>query len=128
MPRARTPLMKAAATGRAVHDPKRFKLRREPVVTQPLGPPPKWMKGKGQMEAWNTFARDLPWLNRSHRAFVSIASEMQGRIIVGEELPVSGYNLLRICLGQLGATPTDSSKVSMPDDESTGEDPSKQYF
>jgi hypothetical protein len=86
------------------------------------------MTGKGQIEAWRTFANELPWLNRSHRAIVSIAAEMQGRIIVGEELPVSGYNLLRICLGQLGATPVDASRIALPGDAKSDDDPSRKYF
>jgi hypothetical protein len=41
MPRNRVPLPKARATGRTLHDPKRFKNRKEPVVKDPLGKPPK---------------------------------------------------------------------------------------
>jgi hypothetical protein len=54
MPRARTPLAKAKATGRTIKDPKRFKDRKEPVVKDPLGDPPKWMKRAEQKEAWRT--------------------------------------------------------------------------
>jgi hypothetical protein len=40
MPRNRVPLAKAKATGRTLHDPKRFKDRKEPVVKDPQWPQP----------------------------------------------------------------------------------------
>jgi hypothetical protein len=43
------------------------------------------MKKASQLEA-QTFADELPWLNHSHRALVSIAAEIRGRLIAGEEL------------------------------------------
>jgi hypothetical protein len=127
MARPRTPLAKAKATGRVQHDPKRFAGRNEPGSNGPLGTPPAWMKKKEQLEAWETFADELPWLNRSHRALVGIAAEIRGRLIAGEEVSVQFLNLLRQCLGQMGATPADASKVSMPDDDEI-EDPSAKYF
>jgi hypothetical protein len=127
MPRPRTPLAKANATGRILHDPKRFKNRKEPTSNGPLGPPPKWMKKASQLEAWKTFADELPWLNHSHRALVGIACDIRGRLIAGEDLSVNGLNLLRLCLGQMGATPVDSSKVTLPDKEEE-KDPADKYF
>jgi hypothetical protein len=35
--------------------------------------------------------------------------------------------LLRQCLGQMGATPADASKIQIPEDE-TRDDPSAKYF
>jgi hypothetical protein len=129
MPRPRTPLAKAIATGRVLHDKKRFKDRREPPSQGPLGKPPKWIKRPTQIEAWNTFADELPWLNRSHRAIVAIASEIHGKLIAGEEVSVNGLNLLRLCLSQMGGTPVDASKITLPDDDDgDSEDPSKKYF
>jgi hypothetical protein len=127
MPRNRVPLAKAKATGRTLHDPKRFKNRKEPVVKEPLGDPPKWMTDKFQREAWKTLASEIPWLNSSHRAIVSIASQVFGKQIAGEEISVNALNLLRLCLSQMGATPTDSSKITVPDEEDD-EDPSAKYF
>jgi hypothetical protein len=83
MPRPRTPLAKAKATGRTLHDPGRFKNRKEPTVKDPLGKPPKWMKDVSQIEAWQTLASEIPWLNSSHRAIVSIASQ-----VFGKQMPV----------------------------------------
>src|ERR1700753_3466405 len=98
MARARTPLAKAKATGRTLHDKKRFAGRSEPVVKDPLGPPPKWMTNKHQREAWETLASEVPWLNNSHRAIVSIAAEVLGKQIAGEEMGMNSLNLLRLCL------------------------------
>jgi hypothetical protein len=128
MPRARTPKAKAVATGRVLHDPKRFEGRNEPTVDRPLGDPPSYMKTDAQIEAWNAFADELGgWLNRSHRALVGIASEIRGRQIAGEEVGVKALSLLRQCLGQLGATPSDVSKVTMPAEKPKG-DPADKYF
>ncbi|MGY3588516.1 hypothetical protein ACVIGB_002525 [Bradyrhizobium sp. USDA 4341] len=129
MPRPRTPLAKASATGRILHDPKRFKARKDPPSKGPLGKPPKWIKSAPQIEAWNTFADELPWLNHSHRALVEIASEIRGRQITGEELSVNALNLLRLTLGQMGGTPVDASKITLTDDgQGDNDDPSKKYF
>jgi hypothetical protein len=127
MPRPRTPLAKAKATGRTLHDPKRFENRKEPKSTGPLGSPPKWMTNPGQREAWETFADELPWLNHSHRSLVGIASEIRGKLISGDEVSVNGLNLLRLCLGQMGATPVDSSKITLPEQEDEP-DPADKYF
>jgi hypothetical protein len=127
MPRPRTPLAKAKATGRTLHDPGRFKNRKEPPPNGPLGKPPKWMKGPTQIEAWNTFADELPWLNRSHRALVGIASDIRGKLMAGDDLSVNALNLLRLTLGQMGATPVDSSKITVPEEEDD-EDPAAKYF
>jgi len=128
MPRPRTPLAKAKATGRTLHDKKRFSGRNEPVVKDPLGKTPKWMKNASQIEAWQTLASEIPWLNGSHRAIVSIAAQLLGKLIANEEISVNGLNLLRLCLSQMGATPTDSSKISLPEQEEDDEDPSAKYF
>jgi hypothetical protein len=127
MPRPRVPLIKAQTTGRTLRNPKRFKNRTEPTGLGPLGPPPKFLKTASQKEAWNTFATELFWLNSSHRALVGIASDIRGRQIAGEEVGVKALNLLRMILNSMGATPSDASKVSMPD-EGGPEDPAAKYF
>jgi len=122
-------LAKAKATGQDKNHASRFKDRREPQSKGkgPLGKPPKWMVRKHQLEAWQTFSDEVPWLNHSHRALVGIASEIRGRLIAGEEVSVNGLNLLRLCLGQMGATPVDSSKIALPEDKDDA-DPSDKYF
>jgi hypothetical protein len=115
------------ATGQTLNHATRYASRKEPTSNGPIGEPPRWMKNPSQREAWQTFADELPWLNQSHRSLVGIASEIRGRLIAGEEVSVNGLNLLRLCLGQLGATPVDSSKITLPDEEAV-EDPSAKYF
>jgi hypothetical protein len=127
MPRPRVPLIKAETTGRTLRNPKRFKDRKEPTGLGPLGAPPKFLKTPSQIEAWNTFSDELPWLNKSHRALVGIASDIRGRLIAGEDVGVKALNLLRMILGSMGATPSDASKVRMPEDEMP-DDPSSKYF
>ena len=101
--------------------------RKEPTGLGPLGAPPKFLKTPSLIEAWNTFSDELPWLNKSHRGLVAIGSDIRGRLIAGEDVGVKALNLLRMILGSRGATPSDASKVKMPDDEEP-DDTSKKYF
>ncbi|WFT94377.1 hypothetical protein QA633_40010 [Bradyrhizobium barranii] len=85
------------------------------------------MKKASEREAWQTLADELPWLNRSHRILVAMASGLLARQIEGEEVGVKALNLLRMMLNSMGATPSDASKVQMPVDE-TPDDPAAKYF
>lgn len=126
MARPRTPKAKAAATGQAAVRRKKFEERHEPEVADDLGQPPAWMPEK-QQEAWRIIAAEIPWLNSSHRALVEIASYVRGRLMAGEDVGVQALNLLRQCLGQMGATPADASKAgAKPNGED--KDPADQYF
>jgi hypothetical protein len=80
------------------------------------------MKKKEQLDAWKTFRDEIPWLNKSHRCLVEIACIARADLISGAGLNVRSLNLLRQCLGQMAATPTDASKVTLPDD-AEGKDP-----
>lgn len=120
MARPRTPVAKAKTEARDTINAGRFKNRKEPVVDQPLGDPPDWIQDTAATKArtaWNTFAAEIPWLNQSHRSFIEIASNIRGRLMVGSEVGVQALNLLRQCLGQMGATPADASKITVSDDE-----------
>jgi len=108
----------------ACFDP--YRNRAEPQVKAPLDDPPKWMNAK-QKVAWNVFRREIPWLNKSHRSLVEIASFLRASVMAGDEMSVNSLNLLRQCLGQMGATPADASKVTLPDSEESN-DPSDKYF
>jgi hypothetical protein len=99
---------------------------RESIQRPQRTKPPKWMMKASQIEAWEAFVDELPWLNLTP-CIVGIACEMRGCIIDSEELSVNGYNLLRLCLGQMAATPVDSSKITLPDDKHDA-DPSDKYF
>jgi hypothetical protein len=56
-----------------------------------------------------------------------MASDILGRLIDGEEVGVKALNLLRMMLNSMGATPSDASKVKMPDECDPG-DPAAKYF
>lgn len=131
MARPRTPKAKAEVTGRTKRDPKRFEERAEPRVSQLLGDPPEWFT-EIQVKAWDQFKKELFWLDYSHRALLEIASAIRARLMLpsadGQEVGVQALNLLRQCLGQMGATPADASKVKLPDGEGGPEDPADKYL
>ena len=127
MARPRTPKAKAAVTGRDQHDKGRFKERNEPESGGPLGAPPTWLvdtKNCAARSAWLLFQREIPWLTESHRMLVGMASKIQGRLMVPQEedVGVQQMNLLRQMLGQMGATPADASKVTLPDAKDDDDD------
>ncbi|MCX2696708.1 hypothetical protein [Ochrobactrum chromiisoli] len=119
MARPRTPRAKAAVEASDKKNPQRFKNRTDAKADGPLGNPPAWLKDTPELKAkaaWKLFEKDLPWLNQSHRTLVGMASNIQGRIMAGQEVGVQAMNLLRQMLGQMGATPADASKVATADD------------
>ncbi len=119
MAKPRTPLAKARTEARDKKDPQRFKARSEPAGVEPLGPPPSWIKDTADnkaLSAWKALVKRIPWLNSSHEPLLAIASNTYGRLIAGQEVGVQALNLLRQCLGSMGATPADASKVAIPDD------------
>jgi len=125
MARPRTPRAKAAVEASDKKNPKRFKDRKEPSANDPLGAPPKWIVDTDTMKArsaWELFRKEIPWLTESHRMLVGMASNIQGRIMAGQDCGVQALNLLRQMLGQMGATPADASKITVPDDEDEKDD------
>jgi hypothetical protein len=106
--------------GRHIVHPERHKRRNEPTAGE-LGDAPKWMT-EAQAEAWEDFAAEAPWLNFSHRALVEIASIIRARLTSGEECGIQALGLLRLCLGQMGMTPTDASKINWAPDEDDEDD------
>jgi hypothetical protein len=114
MARPRTPSTKARVEGRHLINAGRYK-RNEPTADA-IGDPPKWLT-EPQAVAWREFAGELPWLNRSHRGLVEIASIVRARLQSGEEVGTKALSLLRLCLGSMGATPADASKVSWAPEE-----------
>lgn len=118
MARPRNPLGKAKTEGRDKINAGRFKDRKEPDAKGPLGKPPTWLKDTEQSKAksaWLLFEREIPWLTESHRMLVGMAATIQGRLMAGQEVGVQSLNLLRQMLGQMGATPADASKITVPD-------------
>jgi hypothetical protein len=125
MPRPRVPLDRARITGADVTNPGRFADRSDPK-TMPLGDPSDWMGGE-QRIAWNMFRVEVPWFMESDRVLVEIAACLRARLMTGEDVGVSALNQLRMCAAQIGATPVDRSKVSVPDEPSE-DDPVDRYF
>lgn len=125
MARPRIPRAKAKLEARDKINAGRFKDRKEPKVSDVLGDPPSWLvdtKTNKARQAWLAISRDIPWLNSSHRILVATASSIYGRMMAGEECGVQALNLLRQCLGSMGATPSDASKVTLPDDDEEADD------
>ena len=119
MPRPRTPLAKARLTGADRKDPGRYRSRAEPPASgRPLGPPSGYLPAAA-MEAWGTFADELPWLTHEDRAAVEVASLMRARVMAGrtDDLPAAFWAAYRSTLAALGATPTDRSRVHQPPTE-----------
>src|SRR4051794_16888410 len=124
MARSRTPLHLAAITGAIKRPPARFKGRSDPK-TAPIGAAPDWMDDN-QRAAWNLFRAEVSWLAEADRGLVEVAACIRGRLIAGEQVGVPSLTLLRQCLGQMGATPADRSKVDVA--EEPDDDPAREFF
>jgi hypothetical protein len=56
-----------------------------------------------------------------------MACGLLARQMAGDEVGVKALNLLRMMLNSMGATPSDASKISMPEDDAP-DDPANKYF
>lgn len=122
----RKPLAAARISGAMAKNPQRYRSRIEPIVTEPLGSPPEWLTS-AEADAWTDFERRLPWLKRSHRCIVGIAAYLQARVAAGTA-GVPAMQLLRLVLGQLGATPVDFHKVDWSPPPEGDDDPTDEFF
>src|SRR5690606_24906747 len=125
MARPRLPAKKAEISGAALINAGRFKDRRAPKRTRPLGEPYAFMT-EAQKEAWELFRSEIPWLNSSHRALLHLACVLRARLSENPDMGVNGLQTYSAILSKLGATPVDETKVSLPDDEE--EDPADRFF
>jgi hypothetical protein len=128
MPAPRLPKAKAELTGAMLTHPGRYRDRKEPHSAEsarPLGQPSTFLSGF-QVEAWEAYKRELPYLTEGDRSVVEVASVIRGRLFSGVEVGVPQLNTLRVLLGQLGATPTDRSKVFQRDEKR--DDPTEEFF
>lgn len=124
MPRPRTPAAVADAIGAGIKNPDRYKGRSAPKVDA-LGAAPNTLTGI-EAKAWAMFASEMPWLARSDRTLVEVASKLRARMMTDPEMGVNALAQLRLCLSAMGGTPADRSKVSAPDDED--EDPAAEFL
>lgn len=124
MARPRLPQAKAEVSGAALKNPGTFRGRKAPR-SRPLGDAYASMT-PGQVDAWEEFREELPWLNASHRALLQAACVLRARL---NEDPAIGVNALQTysaILSKLAATPVDETKVSAPDDDDG--DPADAFF
>lgn len=124
MARPRSPREKARVTGQDVVNPGRYEGRSEPESPS-LGEPSVWMS-EHQCMAWEAFRKELPWLCESDRALLEVASTIRGNLIADGSIGVNQMTTLRQCLSQMGATPADRSKVTLPDAKE--DNPNDKYF
>jgi hypothetical protein len=127
MSRRRIPQEVARITGRTKLHPARYRDRADPPATAPLGKPSAWMTAE-QGRAWAMFVREIPWLCESDRGLVEIAATIRARLIAREACGLSVLNLLRLCLAQMGGSPSDRSKVSAALEENNDDAISRYYF
>ena len=118
MAKKRTPTARAIVSGAALHDPQRFRDRRAPKYTRPLGEPYARMTDP-EKEAWTELAYECPWLHSAHRPIVRLACIVIGKL-TGGSTSISDINGLSAILSKLGATPSDESKIIH--DDSDGEE------
>lgn len=126
MPRPRIPKAKAEVSGAVGKNAGRFKDRKSPKRTKPLGEPYAFMD-EVERWWWAEYSQGLPWLHSSHRPALMAACRLTGRLQKDPDLPVTAYNALSSLLSKLGATPSDESKVSHGDGDED-EDPAESFF
>jgi hypothetical protein len=124
MPRPRTPKERAEVTGAAKIHPGRFRSRPNPQ-TGALGKASKWLS-KEQAAVWELFRAEFPWLQESDRCLLEIATILRARLLAGEDIGTAGVNQLRLCVGMMGGTPADRSKVGIVEEPEA--DPTDAYF
>jgi hypothetical protein len=114
MPRPKIPRQVARITGADVKNPKRYAGRADPVLPG-VGKAPARLSPE-QRATWADLVSDLPWLRRSDRTLLELACRLTTRMQTDPEMGISALAQLRLCLSSMGATPTDRSKVAMPED------------
>lgn len=125
MPSPRMPADALRIKGSTLKNPKLFKDRRDPKA-DPLGPPSPWLEPDA-VRAWNCFVREIPWLMESDRVHLEMASVQRGRMMAGKEVGVQAMNLLRLLAGQMGANPTDRSRITVAGNDES-DDPTAHFF
>jgi len=125
MSRPRLPQQVAKVTGAVAKNAGRFEGRSSPRVKS-LGPAPKRFT-KEQKAIWDEFNADYPWLGRSDRGIVEVATRLTDLMRThGAETPVAVYAQMRMTLGQMGGTPVDRSKVNAPEEDEI--DPTDEFL
>ncbi|MBV7502089.1 hypothetical protein KW836_19700 [Achromobacter sp. ACM05] len=125
MANPRLPALKASVSGADVKNPGRHKDRKAPKRVRPLGEPFARMT-EAQVEAWEEFRVELPWLNSSHRALLQAVCVLRARLNTDPDIGVNALTTYSAMLSKLAATPVDETKLNHGDDEE--EDPHDEFF
>jgi hypothetical protein len=124
MPRPRLPVSVANITGAAIKNPKRHSCRANPKVGE-LGAAPKVLS-TDEVAAWNEFRDEMPWLGKSDRTIVLVASRLRARVLSDPEAPMNLVAQLRMCMSAMGGTPADRTRVTVPDQPE--DNPASEFF
>ena len=125
MARPRLPAKKAEVSGAAIVNAGRFKDRKDPKKTRPIGRPSKGMTPE-QVAVWEESEANMPWLHSGHRLLLRQVCILAARMETDPEMGVSALQALGAALSKLGATPTDETKVNHGEDGD--EDPADEFF
>ena len=79
-----------------------------------------------QVECWRAFAGELPWLCKSDRLILELASRHSARMQTEPTCPMAVYSELRLCLSAMCATPVTRSKLGDADDDD--QDPLAEFM
>ena len=115
MPRHRTPLKTAVGSGAADHNPGRFADRAESHAARPNSVARPTGLNKHEKAIWREMAARIPEgvLTAADRYVLEIAVRLQARARgFGEPLKPVEMGHLRACLGSMGMTPADRTKVN----------------
>ena len=125
MPRQRTPLSQARTNGAADHNPARFADRVEPVSRGPLGDPPPSFDDNLR-DLWHQLESRVPEgvLTAGDCYIFELTVRLLARMGSFED-PLKPVEIghLRGCLGSLGLTPADRTRVNGSHEPQKEEDP-----
>lgn len=113
MGRPRKPLAKALLEGRDTINAGRYAGRHE-HPSEPLGPPPAYMKDTKDCkakQAWALFRQEIPYLMKRDQTLVEVACQLRGIILAGGVLSAPQGTLLTSLMSKMGATPVDATKA-----------------
>lgn len=128
MPRQRTPLSQAIGSGAVDHNPKRYADRLiEVTVHDPIGEPPNHFDDISR-DLWREIVGMAPngVLTFADRLLVEVTTRLLRKLRYGDVAgsPITGVEVghLRACMGSMGCTPADRSRVSRTDEPQKEED------
>lgn len=114
MARPRLPTAIHETKGSFTKNPQRRRPN-EPKPTGDLGPPPAHLNEK-QAECWKELAETAAprVLTNSDRWMVEVAARLMAELRLSGDLAATKLALLTNCLGRMGMTPAERSKVAVP--------------